>query len=84
VKSSAHLLQIFQRNAASNVVELVTNFKLLVEQSSIRTQETAHQVALAQMKRLKEKVRLNMILKIYEVWSDNSGTEFITGKSNMR
>jgi hypothetical protein len=54
VTAAACLLQILQRNAASNVVELVTNFELLVEQRSIGTQETAHQMALTQMKRLQK------------------------------
>jgi hypothetical protein len=58
VKFDVFLLKIFQRNAAADVVKLVTNFELLVEQRSIWTQETAHQVTLAQMKGLKKKIEI--------------------------
>jgi hypothetical protein len=46
------LLQVLQRNSTSDIVELITNFELLVEQCSVWTQEAAHQVALAQVEGL--------------------------------
>jgi len=53
--NSASFSKIFQRNTTSDVVELITDFELLVEQRSIWTQETAHQVALAEVECLKVK-----------------------------
>ena len=49
---AASLLQVLQRNSASHIVELITNFELLVEQRSVRTEEAAHQVVLAQVEGL--------------------------------
>jgi len=52
VDFAASLLQVLQRNSASDIVEVITNFELLVEQRSVRTKEAAHQVALAQVEGL--------------------------------
>lgn len=49
---AASSLQVLQKNSASDVVELITNFELLVEQRPVRTQEAVHQVALAQVEGL--------------------------------
>jgi hypothetical protein len=54
VKFDKPSLKIFQSNAASDVVKLITHFELLVERR-VRAQETSHQVALAQVESLEEK-----------------------------
>jgi hypothetical protein len=54
VKFDKPSLKVFQRNAASDVVKLITHFELLVEQRRVRAQETSHQVALAQVESLEE------------------------------
>lgn len=49
-------LEVFERHPTADIVELVANFEVLMEESSIRADMTAHEIILAQMEHLQQDI----------------------------